>query len=72
MPQLPPRKQRRRRRLAETPKRGSLECAALVEDLLESSTSKKPRVTSLAVKKVPTRQDGVNSTFTISAIIDDK
>jgi hypothetical protein len=53
-------------------KRASSKCAAPVEDLPESSTSKKPKVASPAVKKVPARQDGADDTFTICSTLDDK
>jgi hypothetical protein len=45
---------------------------APVEDLPECSTGKKSKATSPATKKVPTREDGADGTFTISATLDSK
>jgi hypothetical protein len=53
-------------------KRASPECAAPVDDLPESSNSKRSKVAAPQVKKVPARLAGVDGTFTISATLDDK
>ena len=56
----------------ESGKRTSSECAAPIDDLPESSNSKRSKVTAPQVKKVPARLAGVDGTFTISATLDDK
>ena len=56
----------------ESGKRTSSECAAHVDDLPESSNSKRTKVTASQVKKVPAGLAGVDGTFTISATLDDK
>jgi hypothetical protein len=50
----------------------SSECAAPVEELPESSTGKRSKVASPAMKKVPAREDGTGGTFTISSTLSDK
>ena len=50
----------------------SSECAAPVDDLPESSNSKRSKVAAPRVKKVPAGLAGVDGTFTISATLDDK
>jgi hypothetical protein len=56
----------------ESGKRASLECAVPVDDLPESSTRKRSKVASPAVKKVPVGLGGTDGTFTISSTLDDK
>ena len=56
----------------ESGKRTSSECAAPVDNLLESSNSKRSKVTAPQVKKVPARLAGVDGTFSINATLDDK
>lgn len=56
----------------ESGKRTSSECAAPVDDLLESCNSKRTKVTTPQVKKVPAGLAGFDGTFTISATLDDK
>ena len=56
----------------ESGKRTSLECATPVDDLPESSNSKKPKAAAPHVKKVPAGLAGADGTFTISATLDDK
>ena len=56
----------------ESGKRTSLEYAAPVDDLPESSNSKRSKVTAPQVKKVPAGLAGVGGTFTISSTLDDK
>jgi hypothetical protein len=53
-------------------KHASSECAAPVEELLESSTGKRYKVASPAMKKVPARLDGTDGNFTISSTLDSK
>jgi hypothetical protein len=53
-------------------KRASSECAAPVDDLTESSNSKRSKVAAPQRKKVPAGLAGVDGTFTISATLDDK
>ena len=53
-------------------KRTSSECVAPVDDLPESSNSKRSKVTAPQVKMVPAWPYGVDGTFTISATLDDK
>jgi hypothetical protein len=53
-------------------KRASSECAAPVEELPESSTSKRSKVASPTVKKFLARQDGTDGIFTISSTLNDK
>jgi hypothetical protein len=56
----------------ESGKRTSSECAAPVDDLPESSNSKRSKVAAPSVKKVPAGLAGIDGTFTISATLDDK
>ena len=56
----------------ESEKRVSPECAAPVDDLPESSTSKRSKVAAPTVKMVPTGLVGTDRTFTISSTLDDK
>ena len=56
----------------ESEKRTSSECAVPVDDLPESSNSKRSKVAAPHVKKVPAGLAGVDGTFTISATLDDK
>ena len=56
----------------ESRKRVSLECAAPVDDLPESSNSKRSKATAPAVKKVLARLAGADGTFTISSTLNDK
>ena len=56
----------------ESGNRASSECAAPVDDLPESSNSKRSKVAAPQVKKVPVGLAGVDCTFTISATLDDK
>ena len=56
----------------ESRKRTSSEYAASVDDLPESSNSKRSKVTSPQVKKVPAGLAGIDGTFTISATLNDK
>jgi hypothetical protein len=56
----------------ESGKRASPEYAAPVDDLPESSTSKKSKVAAPTVKKVPVGLVGADGTFTISSTLDDK
>ena len=56
----------------ESGKHASSECAAPVDDLPKSSNSKRSKVAAPRVKKVPTGLAGVDGTFTICTILDDK
>jgi hypothetical protein len=56
----------------ESGKHASPECAAPVDDLPESSNSKRSKAAAPAVKKVPAGLAGTDGTFTISATLDDK
>ena len=56
----------------ESGKRASSENAAPVDDLPESSNSKRSKVAAQQVKKVSARLDDIDGTFTISATLDDK
>ena len=56
----------------ESGKRASPACAAPVDDLLESYTSKRSKVSSPALKKVSGGLDSADGTFTISSTLDDK
>ena len=56
----------------ESGKRTSSECNALVDDLPESSNSKRSKVTAPQVKKVPAGLAAIDGTFTISATLYDK
>ena len=56
----------------ESGKHTSSECAAPVDDLLESSNRKRTKVSAPQVKKVPAGLAGIDGTFTISATLDDK
>ena len=56
----------------ESGKRTSSECVAPVDDLLESSNSKRTKVTAPQVKKVLAGLVGVDGTFTVNATLDDK
>jgi hypothetical protein len=53
-------------------KRTSSECCAPIEDLPECSASQKSKAAAPATKKVPAKEDGTDSTFTISATLDSK
>src|SRR5215216_798600 len=55
----------------ESGKRTSSECAAPVDDVTESSNSKRPKAATPTMKKVPTELAGIDGTFTISATLDD-
>ena len=52
--------------------RTSSECASLVDDLPESSNSKRSKVVAPPVKKAPAGLAGLDGTFTISATLDEK
>ena len=73
-----PAKENKQRRKAskdtskESGKRACLECAAPVDDLPESSNSKRSKVAAPVVKKVPAGLIGAHGTFTISSTLDDK
>ena len=56
----------------ESGKHTSSEWDAPVDDLSESSNSKRSKVAAPQVKKVPVGLAGVDGTFTISATLDDK
>ena len=56
----------------ESGKHASSECAAPVDDLPESSNSKRSKVAAPTVKKVPTGLVGADGTFTIRSTLDDK
>ena len=56
----------------ESGKHTSSGCAQPVDDVPESSNSKRPKASASAVKKVPAGLGGVDGTFTISATLDDK
>jgi hypothetical protein len=56
----------------ESGKRATPECAAPVDDLPESSNSKRSKAAAPAVKKVPAGLAGTDGTFTIIATLDDK
>ena len=56
----------------ESEKRTSSEYVAPVDDLLESSNSKRSKAVAPHVKKVPTGLAGADGTFTVSATLDDK
>ena len=56
----------------ESRKRASLECVAPVDDLPESSNSKRSKVDAPQVKKFSAGMAGTDGTFTISATLDDK
>ena len=53
-------------------KHTSSKCVVLVDDLPESSNSKKSKAVAPHVKKVPTGLAGADGTFTISATLGDK
>ena len=56
----------------ESEKRTPSEYAAPVDDLPESSNSKRSKVTAPQVNKVPAGLVGIDGTFTINATLDDK
>jgi hypothetical protein len=56
----------------ESKKRTSAECAAPVDDMPESSNSKRSKAAPPQVKKVTAGLAGTDGTFTISATLDDK
>ena len=56
----------------ESGKRAPSECTTPVDDVPEFSNSKRSKVATPQVKKVPAGLAGVDGTFTISAILDDK
>ena len=56
----------------ESGKRTSSKCVAPVDDLPESSNSKRSKAAAPHVKKVPAGLAGADGTFTISATLDDK
>ena len=56
----------------ESGKHTSSEHAAPIDDLPESSNSKKSKATAPAVKKVPAGLAGVDGSFTVSATLNDK
>jgi hypothetical protein len=65
-------KQAHRDTSKESRKRTSLKCAAPVDDLPESSNSKRSKAAAPPVKKLPAGLAGADGTFTISATLDDK
>ena len=56
----------------ESGKRASSECTVPVDDLPESSNSKRSKVAAPHVKKLPAGLAGVDGTFTINATLYDK
>ena len=56
----------------ESGKRTSSECTAPVDDMSESSNSKRSKAVAPTMKKVPAGLAGADGTFTISATLDDK
>jgi hypothetical protein len=56
----------------ESEKCTSVECAAPIDDMPESSNSKRSKATPPQVKKVTAGLAGADGTFTISATLDDK
>ena len=56
----------------ESGKRAPSECTAPIDDVSECSNSKRSKVAAPQVKKVPAGLAGIDSTFTISATLDDK
>nr|XP_020191238.1 uncharacterized protein LOC109776985 [Aegilops tauschii subsp. strangulata] len=56
----------------ESGKHASPECAAPIDNFPKSSTSKRSKVASSVVKKVPVGLGGASGTVTISSTLDDK
>ena len=56
----------------ESRKRAPSECTTPVDDVPECSNSKKSKVATPQVKKVPAGLAGVDGTFTISSALDEK